>query len=101
MLGPLDGDNSPSAPVPLDRDDLLSFGRQRSRHVLGRRRVVDEYLQARAERQLLQRQLGAHEGEGTYLAGEVERHHVTSTSQRIRVGTSPSLTATMGWSRLR
>ena len=62
----------------VDRHHLLALGDERARHVVGRGRVVDEDVQLGAERQLLEAQLGAHEGVGADLAGEIERSALTS-----------------------
>src|SRR5258706_4759725 len=81
MFGALLDEDSPDGALALDGEHRLALAGERARHVLGRRRVVDEDLEARAERQLLEPQLGAHEGEGADLAGEIQpRHQRTSTS---------------------
>src|SRR5262245_59552345 len=79
----------------LDVNDLLALGAERARHV---RRVVlevDQDLDLGAERQLIELELGAQEGVGTQLAGEIELGH-----QAISTSAATGL-STIAWPRPR
>ena len=70
-------DHPPAIGALLDTEDLLAPFAGRSRDIAGGRGVVDDDAEGRADRQRLERELGADKSIGTDLAGEVERLAVT------------------------